>query len=43
MLERESRSIVIKADERSGTMDVQLGGKAGSTTAKGSWIYPPDF
>jgi hypothetical protein len=36
-------TIVINADERSGTMDVQLGGKSGSTALKGSWTCPPDF
>ena len=29
--------------QRSGTMDVQLGGKPGSTALKGSWTCPPDF
>jgi hypothetical protein len=36
-------TIVINADERSGTMEVQLGGKPGATTVKGSWTCPPDF
>ena len=40
---RPGGTIVVNADERSGTMDVQLAGKPGSTTLKGSWTCPPDF
>jgi len=36
-------TMVINSDERSGTVDIQLAGKPGVTTLKGSWTCPPDF